>query len=88
MKRRTKKTSAIILLFIILAAFGSWFCGRVPEPEYDGKKLGTYLKNVWDWEGSRKAVEALGPRAVPGDAERVAILAIFGEDRGAVFGWK
>jgi hypothetical protein len=67
MKRRTKKTSAIILLFIILAAFGSWFCGRVPEPEYDGKKLGTYLefKNVWDWEGSRKAVEALGPRAVP-----------------------
>jgi len=42
MKLSARKISVIILLFIILAAFGSWFWGRVPEPEYDGKKLGAY----------------------------------------------
>jgi hypothetical protein len=62
---RRKAALALLPLVLLGTGIASWF-SHVPDPEYNGVKLGSYLtSNVINWQEAIKTLGGLGPRSVP-----------------------
>jgi hypothetical protein len=57
----------VFLLMVLIGAFAGWYWNQIPEPEYDGVKLGSCLDftTLEAWNHSRMVAKALGSKAVP-----------------------
>jgi hypothetical protein len=63
---RGRKIGLTLALLVPLSAALAFQLNRVPEPEYNGVKLGFYLTNkVVQWAQASETLSGLGPRAVP-----------------------